>query len=313
LVEAVEEALRVGREAGVLVEISHHKASGLGNWGKVERTLEMMAQARKDGVSVYCDQYPYTASSTTMRALLPLWATEGDRPALLQRLLDFDQRKRIRSALENHPYGDWSRVQIASVKFEKGQNKRYEGLTVAQVARALNKTGEDTILDMLLEEDGEVNGIFHSMCDDDVERVMRDEHTCIGSDASAALSQGPLAGGKPHPRGFGTFPRVLGRYVREKRILTLEEAIHRMTGMPAQRLGLSQRGFAREEHWADLVVFDPEKVNDRATYTDPHEYPRGIVHVLVNGRMVVRQGKPTGQLPGKMLRRGQDGMVDYWR
>ncbi|MBM3464994.1 MAG: D-aminoacylase [Armatimonadetes bacterium] len=312
LVEAVEEALRVSREAEVMVEISHHKASGLSNWGKVEKTLALLEQARKDGLSAFCDQYPYTASSTTMRALLPLWAVEGDQGTLLQRLLDFDQRKRIRETLENHPYGDWSRVQIASVKHEKGQNKSYEGLTVAQLARSLNKSGADVVMDLLLEEDGEVNGIFFSMCDEDVERVMRDPHTAIGSDAGAALSSGPLAGGKPHPRGFGTFPRVLGRYVREKGVLTMEDAIHRMTGMPAQRLGLADRGFVRAEHWADIVVFDPAKVNDRATYTDPHEYPAGILHVLVNGKLVVHNRKPTGDLPGKMLRRGQDGSVNYW-
>lgn len=310
---AVEEAIAIGRAAGVTVEVSHHKASGVANWGKVERTLARMAQARAEGVRVFCDQYPYAASSTGLDAMLPTWVREGGRERMVERLLDFDQRARVRRALQDHPYGDWSRVQIARVRHRQGVNRALEGKNLAQAARVLGKSGEDVVMDLLVEEAGEVSAVYFSMCDDDVDRVMRDPHTAVGSDAAACQAEGRLAGGVPHPRAYGTFPRLLGRYARDKGVLSLEEAIHRMTGMPAKRLGLPDRGVIREEAWADLVIFDAERIHDTAAFTDPHRYPEGIEHVLVNGRFVVRDGQPTGDLPGRVLRRGVDGVVPYPR
>jgi N-acyl-D-amino-acid deacylase len=307
LIEAVAEAIEIGRRAGCRVEISHHKASGRGNWGKIQRTLHMMAQAREEGVEVFCDQYPYTASSTYLSAVLPLWAVEGGNEALLARLNDAAQRARMRDAIRNHPYGDWTKVQIASIGRPDGPNAHAVGLHAQALGERRGQEPEDAVLDLLVEERAKVSAIYFSMCDADVERVMTDPHTTIGSDAGARAVSGPLSTGQPHPRAFGTFPRVLGYYCRERKLLPLEVGIARMTGLPAKRLGLHDRGVIREGAWADVVLFDADKIADRATFDKPQQYPDGVAWVLVNGVPVVENGQPGGRLPGQVLRRRTAG------
>lgn len=302
LESAVAEAIEIGRRSGTVVEVSHHKASGVANWGKVNRTLAMMEAARAEGVAVYCDQYPYVASATGLDATLPLWALEGGTKATMARLQDPEVRPRLAEHVRRHPYGDWSRIMIGEVRQRQGPNAGLVGLTMQQVAERTGKAPEEALMDLLVEEACGVGAIYFSMSPEDVEAVLRSPHTAIGSDAGARSPGGPLGSGHPHPRTYGTFPRVLGHYVREKGVLSLTEAIHRMTGLAAARFKLAGRGEVRPGAWADLVLFDPDTVSDAATFIEPQQYPRGIPHVWVNGVAVVRDGEATGALPGQVLR-----------
>ncbi|MCI2425701.1 D-aminoacylase [Candidatus Acetothermia bacterium] len=307
LVEAFKEAIRIGRESGVRVEVSHHKAVGIQNWGRVQETLELIERAREEGIDITCDQYPYTASSTSLSACLPPWAHEGGGHRLLERLKDPYERKRITEYIERREDWDnvirqsnWSRIRIATVNSEK--NKNLEGKTLEEIAQVRAKDPFNVVFDLLLEEKGNVSIIIFEIDEDDLRRVMRHPSTMIGSDGSCLTPKGIMGRGKPHPRNYGTYPRVLGRYVREENILTLEEAIRKMTSFPAQKLGLKDRGLLKEGYFADIVVFDPQRINDRANYEDPHQFPEGIEYVLVRGEIVVEKGEHTGRTPGDVLR-----------
>lgn len=303
LLEALEEALKIGREADIPVQISHHKAVGRANWGRVEQSLARLEAARAAGQDVTCDQYPYVATSTSLRTLIPKWAHEGGTEALLARLADPPTVARIRAeVLTEYPEQDaWERIFVSEVG--SPECKEWEGRSLAEIGALW---GEDplTALIRLLREDRARCGMVHfAMCEEDVERVLQHETTMIGSDSSARATRGPLRRGRPHPRCFGTFPRVLGRYVRERGLLTLEEAVHKMTGRPAARLGLRGRGTLARGQYADLVVFDPQRIRDRATFAEPYQLAEGIHAVYVNGQLVVQDGQPTGVLPGRVLRR----------
>jgi len=306
LIDADEEAIRIGREAGVGVEISHHKACGKGNWGKVRVTLALIEQARKEGIDVTCDQYPYTASSTALSACLPPWAHEGGTGKLLKRLDDPGDRKRMREDIEGKDDWDnmikgngWESISIASVNLDK--NKDLEGRNLKQISQAKGKDPFDVFFDLLSEEKGGVSAVISEINEDDVRTVMRHPTMMVGSDGSSLSPSSPT--GKPHPRNYGTFPRILGKYVREENVLTLEEAIRKMTSFPAQKLGIKDRGLLREGNWADIVVFDPDKIIDKATYEEPHQFPDGIEYVIVNGEIVVERGECTGKTPGEVLRK----------
>ncbi len=307
LLESLEEAVRIGEENGVAVEVSHHKAAGKANWGKVDATLRMMEQARKRGVEINCDVYPYTAGSTTITALLPAWAQEGGVERMLERLQDREARSLMkRGFVEDTMEGEnlikaagWDGILIGACP----SNKEYEGKSLEQILRGKSELDDpyEGFFDWLLEIGGHSTMVLFHMDESDVKTVMSSPLSSIISDAWVTA---PGAGGKPHPRVYGTFPRLLGKYVREEKTLSLEDAVRKVTSMSAGKLGLQNRGLVREGFWADIVVFAPDKVIDKATYDDPHQYPEGINYVIVNGEVVVEKGMLTGARPGKVLKRG---------
>lgn len=310
LLGAVGEAIEIGRGAGVPVQIAHHKVSGKQNWGLVQESLALMDRARSDGVDVACDQYPYVASSTGLTSVLPKWALEGGREAIAGRLGDPAQRAKLRAEIyESRPDYDrleegngWFNVLVARCRGDRA----LEGRRLGEVALERGVDPFELACEALLLSDCYVPCVFFSMCEEDVRTVMQWPHTMVGSDASSVAPYGALGEGKPHPRAYGTFARVLGRYVREQGVLTWETALHKMTGQPAARLGLKERGQLRQGQWADVVVFDPAAVQDEATFVEPHTYASGIEHVLVNGVPVIAASDHTGALPGRVLRRGVD-------
>ncbi|HEX2172640.1 MAG TPA: D-aminoacylase [Dehalococcoidia bacterium] len=310
LITAVEEALTIGREASLPVQLSHHKALGRPYWGRVEASLAMIDQARASGQDVLADQYPYTAGSTTLAAIVPRWAMEGGISGLQRRLADPAARARIRAAIapdaaetqalrerEFDPEG----IMISAVP--EGPNKQYEGLMLPDIAARRGEEPVDSALHLLAAERGAVQMIAFGLAEADVRRVMRHPAAAVASDG---WTLHPSAGGKPHPRSYGTYVRVLGHYVREEGVLALEEAVRKMTSLPAQRLGREDLGVIRAGGRADLVVFDPDRVADRATYHDPHQFAAGVGHVIVNGQVVIDEGEDTGVPAGRVLRRCSD-------
>ncbi len=308
LLEAVGEAITVGREAGLPVQLSHHKAMGKANWGRVEESLGMLDQARAAGQDVLADQYPYTAGSTTLAALLPTWALEGGTAGMVSRLRDSESRARIRVEITGDEQAAGSgasqfapeTVMISSVP--NGPNKGYEGLMLTEIAERRGQHPVDAALDLLVSEAGGVQMISFGMSEEDVRRVMRHPAVAVASDG---WTLDPSSGGKPHPRSYSTYARVLGKYVREEGVLRLEEAVRKMTSLPARRLGRYDLGLVRPGNRADLVIFDPERVIDRATFQEPHQYCEGVLHVVVNGQLVIEAGQGSGAKAGRVLRRGQ--------
>jgi N-acyl-D-amino-acid deacylase len=304
LLDAVTEAIRVGREGDLPVQVSHIKAAGRPNWGKVAAALALIDAARAEGLDVMADVYPYTASSTTLRTLLPDWALEGGVEAMMQRLGDPAVRARIRSELEAPVTGQslldrigWENIMIAYC----ARRKDAEGKRLSELGAARGLDPLEAALELIVDEAGKAYMILFQLDEADLRRALVHPIVMIGSDGSSLAPYGPLGAGKPHPRSYGTFPRVLGEYAREQRVLGLPEAVHKMTGLPAQRLGLRDRGVVRVGAKADLVVFDRKRVADQATYEEPHRYPVGVEHVLVNGRLVIKDGEHTGSLPGRLL------------
>ncbi|MGE5587607.1 MAG: N-acyl-D-amino-acid deacylase family protein [Clostridia bacterium] len=306
VIEAVEEAITIGEKARVPVQVSHHKSGGVQNWGKVRATIDLMCKARARGVDIACDVYPYTASSTGLTVILPQWIFHGGLEAAIARLKDAAVRADIRPMVEEEEglKRGWDKTVIASVT--KDHNKRFEGKNLVEVAEMMGKDPFTAALDLIIDESAAVQTVRFGMCEEDVEYVLGWPESSVGSDASVRAPYGPLGKGKPHPRSYGTFPRVLARYVRERGVLRLEEAVRKMTSLPAQRIGILDRGVIRPGMVADLIVFDPDKVADTATYADPHRYPVGIDWVFVAGRPVVECGEHTGATPGRVLRRGHD-------
>ncbi|HWN93175.1 MAG TPA: amidohydrolase family protein, partial [Verrucomicrobiae bacterium] len=251
---------------------------------------------------VMADVYPYTASSTTIRTLLPDWVLEGGIGAMLGRLRDPATRGRIRADMATGPVLarglEWSDIMIASAP----SHPEIEGLRLDEIARSWGKDPVEVAFDVIESEKGRGNIILFQLDEADLRRALVHPRVMIGSDGSSLATSGPMADGKPHPRSYGTFPRVLGRYARDERVLPLETAVHKMTGLPAARLGLGDRGVIRPGAKADIVAFSREGVRDLATYEDPHRYAAGISHVLVNGRTVIKDGEHTGSLPGRVLR-----------
>jgi N-acyl-D-amino-acid deacylase len=304
LLDAVTEAIRVGREARVPVQVSHVKAAGRPNWGKVERALALIDAARAEGLDVMADVYPYTASSTTVRTLLPDWALEGGVNAMITRLADADVRARLRKEIEAPVTGQslldrigWDNVMISYC----ARRKDAEGKRLSEIGAARGMDPLDAALELIADEAGKAYMILFQLDEADLRRALVHPHVMIGSDGSALAPYGALGEGKPHPRSYGTFPRVLGEYTREQRVLSVPQAIHKMTGLPARRLNLKDRGVIRVGAKADLVVFDGRRIADTATYQDPHRYPGGIDQVIVNGRFVIKDGQHTGSLPGRVL------------
>ena len=301
VIDSVKESILVAERSGAAVEISHHKTAGRDNWGKSVQTLGLIDEARQRGVDVTCDVYPYIAASTILGALLPPWVHEGGVEKLLERLRVAENRRRIAHEIESGLPGwenyvkasGWENIIIASC----GRNKDCEGKSIADIAASRGASPADAVCDLMIEETADVLMVFFMMCEDDVALIMKHPAVMIASDAIPSA-------GKPHPRYFGTFPRVLAKYVREDKVLSLPEAVRKMTSMPAQRLGIRDRGLLKEGMWADITIFDPDSVEDKATYMNPQQYAAGIEYVLVNGQIAVEAGKYTGALAGKVLRKG---------
>lgn len=298
LVPAVEEALTIGREAGVPVQLSHHKVMGERNWGKVKTTLGMVDQARSQGYDVTLDQYPYTGSSTTFTAFFPGWALAGGVANLLERLADPAQRERIRQETEAAKPMGWDRVLVAGML--RPDHHVYIGRTLAEVGAMRTQDPLQAGIDLVLAENGPFPIVRFGMSEDDVEHVMKHPHVMVASDGYGLC---PAEGGKPHPRSYGTFARVLDHYVNEVRVLTLEEAVRKMTSLPAQRLGLWDRGLIRPGCAADLVLIGHEGVRETATFQEPHQFAGGIAAVWVNGQLVRENGQDTGAAAGRVFRR----------
>jgi N-acyl-D-amino-acid deacylase len=306
VLESVKETIRIGREGGLPAQITHAKVIGPRLWGQSKEMLRLVDEALQNGVDVSMDQYPYTASSTGISVLFPALALEGSPDDILARLRDPETRHRIKDAVifslqEDRGGGDPSRVQLAFCHWDTTLN----GKNLAQVLQEQGRpvtVEEAAELVLEIQERGGCMGIFHAMSEEDVDRIMQHPRTMICSDGGI-----PDPGvGVPHPRNYGAFARVLARYVREWGILSPEEAIHKMSGLPARRLHLKARGILRVGAYADVVVLDLNRVQDRATFTNPHQYAAGIVHVFVNGQAVLLNGELTGTRPGRALRKGQD-------
>jgi N-acyl-D-aspartate/D-glutamate deacylase len=308
--DAIAEVIEIGRRAGIAVEILHIKIADQRNWGKMDRIVKAVDDARRQGIDVQANLYPYTRGQNNLSSILPPWAHEGGTAKLLERLKNPADRARMKKDIVdgipgwyNHYTavgGDWSRMLVAA-------QSSYTGLTVDRILkpRVERKKTEmlDEFLDLLAEEGGTISTVFDHHTEKDMNLAMVQPWTSFGSDGMALATEGVLRRGHPHPRSFGTFPRVLGRYVRELGLLKLEDAIRRMTSANALKTGLYDRGVLRPALAADVVAFDPERIIDRATYEEPFRYSEGVEYVVVNGVLVLDAGKHTGAKPGKALRR----------
>lgn len=295
---AITEAVAICRAAGVRSVVSHLKAAGRENHGQISAALAILASARRRGVDIFCDVYPYTALNTTLAVLLPAWAHAGGPLALCRRLADPDQRAPLAAAI-NFKGGDFADMVIT--RTAASSHRHIVGQTLPAVAAQFGQPVAETIIDLLAASGGEVSMIWHAMSEDDLKAVMQAPFSILGSDAGARLSYGPLAVGLPHPRSYGTFPRFLGRYVRDSAILPLPTAIAKCTALPAKVYRLAGRGRIARGYWADLTIFDYRSIIDRADYENPFKPPTGVVHVLVNGVPAVRQGRLEYRLAGKFL------------
>jgi N-acyl-D-amino-acid deacylase len=302
LLEAVQEVIRIGVEANARVHISHIKTAGEKNWHKAEKVIALLEAARHSGIHLTCDRYPYTASSTDLDSMLPSWTYEGGNEEELKRLMSPAESERIsreiRSQATVKDY--WKTVIITTVDSEK--NAWMEGRNIADISTALKIDEIDALFKILIEEKLRVGAIFLSMSEENLKKFLALPYCMIGSDSSARSFDGPTRKGKPHPRGFGTFPRFIARHVNEYGIMGLPEAIHKMTLLPAETFRLKRRGSIKEGMYADIVIFDPESIIDRATFDNPYQRSSGISHVFVNGVPVIREGKFADNFPGRILK-----------
>ena len=312
VIEAVEEALQIAEQCGVHVEIVHFKCSGMDNWGKARQALDMIAKAKARGLDVDCDAYPYAAGSNPLKNLLPQWVQAGGVDAMLARLTKDETRDRIAADIERDGLNNWGRipswdcVQISISPFQP----QHQGKTIAELAAERSIDPIDMVCRYLVDDNGATRVLVTSISEDDITDIMRSPTALVGSDGNCVATYGTVSQGMPHPRFYGTFPRVIDHYVREKAVLPLELAIHKMTGATARALKLKDRGFLKEGYAADVAVFDPQDFRDRATYKEPHQYPTGArTHVIVNGTLVVENATHTEALPGKVLRRDKAGAV----
>jgi N-acyl-D-aspartate/D-glutamate deacylase len=313
---AVREAIEIGARAHVGVDVIHLKIAEQKLWGRMGEIVAIIEEARKRGQAVTANVYPYTRGNNNLVSILPPWAAEGGHARMMARLADPAERERMKRDIRggiagwyNHYTavgGDWSRMLVNGTL--SANNKRFEGKTMDEVLKARGAAGDglDGLFDLLAEENGSIPTIYAHHTEEDMTLALRQPWCSVGSDGLAYAVDGPLRRGVPHPRSFGTFPRVLGVYARERGLLSLEEAVRKMTSANAAKLGLAGRGILREGAFADLAIFDPVKVIDRSTYLDPFRYPDGIPYVVVNGALAVDRGDHTGARSGRVLRRGRE-------
>lgn len=309
LVEAIDEALYVGEKSGASVEISHMKCEVPANWGKAQKALSRIDRSRDKGNRIDFDQYPYRAYQCGLLEVFPTWAKENGADRMIAVLKDKELRNKVIKDMTQSPY-DWDNPmdglkwdQIRLNGFNQENNQELEGQTVARIAEKLAMAPLEAVFRLFEDEQGGLSMIVFSMNEKEVIEIMQHPAGMIGSDGCAVAPYGLTGSRKVHPRFYGTYPRILGRYVREKQVLTLEQAIYKMTGRPARKLQLKDRGLLNKGYHADIVVFDENQITDTATFENPHQYPRGIHHVLVNGQPVIANGEHTGRLPGKVLKR----------
>ena len=303
VIEAYTEAIEIGRQAGAGVQISHFKATGRENWDKAAPALELIDNARSEGLDVTADMYPYRAGSTYLAALLPKWATEGGVPGLLKRLDLPGERKKIVEGMKAGEGEVVENIEWDKVLICRSRKEEYVGHYVSELAAKEGKDPYTWTLDALLNTFGNILMVIFGMAEDNVRMQLQHPAMMIGTDSVGLATEGPMASGMLHPRCFGTYPRIFGRHVREESILSLEEASWKASGFPAQKLRLADRGLIRKGYKADLVLFDPVTIQDRATYVKPLQYPSGIDYVLVNGELVIEQGRQTDARPGEVIRR----------
>jgi len=302
VLDSIRETIEVAKKTGVSAIVSHHKIAGRNNWGASVATLRLIDEARADGVEIVCDQYPYLAGNTTLSAILPPWAQAGGVAKMIDNLNNPELRQKIADEILSDR-GGWESLfarcgaEGIYIMYAPARPEA-EGKNLIEIAVLLRKEPVDAALDLIVEQGGAAAALFFSMCEEDVQRIMRHPAVIIGSDSIPVAPQV-----KPHPRVNGTFPRVLGKYAREEKVLTLEDAVRKMTSLPARSLGLPGKGLLAVGMDADLVVFDPETVADRATYGDPTAEPVGIEHVFIAGVPVLTAGQLTGRRVGKILRR----------
>jgi N-acyl-D-amino-acid deacylase len=304
LLGAIDEAIRIGRLTGIRVEVSHLKAAGVPNWPKQRAALDLIASARAAGVPVLADAYPYPAYSTTLQVFVPAWAREGGWKGLAGRLVNPEERDRIRNDTQEiiiEDPGSWDLVVISGVR--SSENQALVGRNIEEVAEGWSVEPVDAALRLLEEEDGGVSIIGHGMSPRNVEMVLAHPLVMIGSDGNTMAPEGPAAKTRPHPRSYGTYSRVLGHFTRDRGLFDLATAVKKMTSMPADQVGISDRGRIARGKKADIVVFDASTIKDVATFDDPQRYPTGIHHVLVNGEAVISDGRHTGARPGRALRK----------
>ncbi|TFH12015.1 D-aminoacylase [Candidatus Bathyarchaeota archaeon] len=310
LMMALEEALEIGYKAKIPVQISHHKIASRTLWGSSVQTMQMFEEAREKGLDVTVDQYPYKAGSTSLMTLLPPWVHDGGREKALERLRDPQLRARMKKEIEEGIEGwenfagelGWENVFVTSVITDA--NKPVEGMNMTEIKKHRGAKDEFTALyELLLEEEGAPGMVIFYGDEEDVKRIMKHPLHMVGTDAGCCTIEGPFCKGKPHPRHYGTYPKILGKYVREEKTITWQEAVRKMTSFPAQRFGILDRGLLRPGMWADITVFNPETVIDRATYKDPHNFPAGIPYVIVNGEITISEGKYSKSRAGTTLRK----------
>ncbi len=306
---ALEEFLRIGREAGVRAEVYHLKAAGQANWPKLAAAIARIEAARQSGLKVTADMYPYTAAATGLDASMPPWVQEGGYPAWAARLRDPAIRQRVRREMQA-PSGQWENFflgagspdKILLDHFKNPALKPLTGKTLGEVARRRGASAVDTAMDLVIEDGSRVGAIYFLMSEENVRKQIALPWVSFDSDAGSLAPEGVFLKSSPHPRAYGSFARLLGKYVREEKVISLAEAVRRLTSLPAENLKLERRGWLKLGFYADVVVFDPAQIQDHATYDKPHQYATGVVHVLVNGVPVIKEGEHTGAKPGQVVR-----------
>jgi len=312
VLEALAEAIDLAEQCGVHVEVVHFKCSGTDNWGKAAQALQMIGAAKARGLDVDCDAYPYAAGSNPLKNILPAWVQAGGVEAMLARLGERETRERVRADIARDGLNNWGRIPSWDcVQISISPNlPQYQGRTIGALAQEQGRDPIDTLCQYLLDDKGATRVLVTSISEDDIADIVRSPTALVGSDGNCVATTGIVSQGMPHPRFYGTFPRIIDRYVREQAVLPLAPAIHKMTGATARALKLADRGLLREGFCADVAIFDPSDFRDRATYANPHQYPTGArTSVIVNGTLVVENATHTGALPGKVLRRDREGRV----
>ncbi len=309
LLEATDEFFEIATEADIDAQIYHLKAAGEQNWPKLDTVFQKIDSLRSLDHNVAANMYTYTAASTGIDATTPPWSQEGSTADFIERLKDPDTRKKIEKEMASSDT-DWENFyqlagspdNILLLEFDVDSLKKYNGKSLADVSDERDTDPIPTILDLLIANQGDIGSVFFVMSEENVKRKIEQPYMSFGSDARAVAAEGEVLESSTHPRTYGTFARLLGKYVRNEQVIPLQEAIHRLTGLPATNLKIENRGYLKEGHFADVVIFDPETIKDNATYTDPHQYAEGVEHVFVNGTQVLKDGEHTGATPGRVVR-----------
>jgi dihydroorotase/N-acyl-D-amino-acid deacylase len=307
--DSMKEVFEIARRANIPAEIWHFKTAYKKNWGRMPEMLRRIAAARRRGLKITADVYPYVAGSTSLSACLPPWAIEGGTDKMVARLKDAETRKRLKWEISNDAK-DWENIYLGSGgpggiligSVVNRELEQWQGKRLSEIASAQNKDPLDALFDFIIADHGQTGAIFFMMSEDDMKAALKSPFVSICTDSGARATDGPLAGSKSHPRGWGTYPRILGRYVRDEKLMPLEFAIHKMTGLPASNVGLKERGLLRQGYFADITIFDPKTIIDRATFEEPNQYPVGINYVIVNGQIEVENGQRMPANSGRVLR-----------